>query len=432
MHVLEGNVTAALADGRVALEKAERVGDPLLLAAVIARRTQAEMWAAEITPGLLERGVEIEERLGLVLDYSESPRLYLARLLMRRGELDRARALLEELEASAAARGNEDTRRETLWYLCVLEWLAGRWQQALDRATTAHELGVQAGAHSGFAGRWKALVEADLGLVEQARASAQQSLAQAQAFANESFVIVILGVFGRLELALGNLQAAGNSLRELPGRLLASGMNDPTQPIWPDTIETLVALGELEQAHAYLEAYARYAVRLRSPLAMEGALRCRGLVRAAEGDTTGALTTFERALVDRPDPPWVFERGRTLLCLGIVRRQAQQKKAARKALEQALTIFENLGARLWAEKARAELRRISGRRPADEELTETERRVAELAAQGGTNKEIAAELYMGVSTVEAHLSRVYRKLGIRSRSALGARLAKPRDETVQA
>jgi ATP/maltotriose-dependent transcriptional regulator MalT len=311
----------------------------------------------------------------------------------------------------------------------VLEWLAGHWQLALDRATTAHELGEQLhGAHSGFTGRWKALVEADLGLVEQARASAEQSLAHAQASSNESFVIVILGVLGRLELSLGNLEAAGDCLRELPRRLKASGMKDPTQPIWPDTIETLVALGELDQARAYLEDYERYAVRLRSPLAMEVALRCRGLVCAADGDTAGALAAFERALTDRSDPPWVFERGRTLLCLGTVRRQAQQKKAAREVLEQALSIFEELGARLWAEKARAELRRISGRRTAAE-LTETERQVAELAAQGSSNKEIAAQLFMGVSTVEAHLSRVYRKLGVRSRNGLGPELAKHRDGT---
>ena len=94
-------------------------------------------------------------------------------------------------------------------------------------------------------------------------------------------------------------------------------------------------------------------------------------------------------------------------------------------------IFEELGARLWAEKARAELRRISGRAPASDELTETERRVAELAAQGRTNKEIAAQLYMGVSTVEAHLSHVYRKLGIRSRTELAGRVATPVDEAAQ-
>ena len=114
-----------------------------------------------------------------------------------------------------------------------------------------------------------------------------------------------------------------------------------------------------------------------------------------------------------------------------MRRQAQQKRAAREALEQALAIFEELGARLWADKARAELRRISGRQPAPDELTETERRVAELAAQGRTNKEIAAQLFMGVSTVEAHLSHVYRKLAIRSRTELAGRFATTADEAAQ-
>jgi DNA-binding NarL/FixJ family response regulator len=114
-----------------------------------------------------------------------------------------------------------------------------------------------------------------------------------------------------------------------------------------------------------------------------------------------------------------------------VRRRAQQRKAAREALEHALAIFEELGAVLWAEKARAELKRISGRSPASEELTETERRVAELAARGRSNKQIAAELYMGLSTVESHLSHVYRKLGVR-RAELASRLADREDELVKA
>ena len=86
---------------------------------------------------------------------------------------------------------------------------------------------------------------------------------------------------------------------------------------------------------------------------------------------------------------------------------------------------------MWAEKARAELQRISGRRPADEELTESEHRVAQLAARGRTNKAIAAELFMGVSTVEAHLSHIYRKLGVR-RAELATRLAKSGDDLAQA
>jgi DNA-binding CsgD family transcriptional regulator len=222
---------------------------------------------------------------------------------------------------------------------------------------------------------------------------------------------------------LGNLELAGEGLRELPARLVAGGMYDPTLPVWADAIEMLVALGELDRARAYLEHYSRSADRLGSPLAKEGVLRCRGLLAAAEGDSEAALEAFDGVLDELPDPPWPFERARTRLSLGVVRRQAQQKRAAREDIEAALATFENLGARVWAEKARGELRRISGRRAASDELTETEHRVAALAAEGRTNKGIAAELYMGVSTVEAHLSHVYRKLGIRSRAGLAGALA---------
>jgi DNA-binding NarL/FixJ family response regulator len=153
------------------------------------------------------------------------------------------------------------------------------------------------------------------------------------------------------------------------------------------------------------------------------------LLAAAEGDHAGALTAFERSLSHAEAFP--LERGRALLCFGTVLRQTQQKRAAREALEEAIAVFEELGASLWAEKARVELSRISGRRASSDELTETERLVAELAAQGRTNREIAAELYMGVSTVEAHLSRVYRKLGVR-RAELAGALAIPVDQAVKA
>ena len=206
----------------------------------------------------------------------------------------------------------------------------------------------------------------------------------------------------------------------MPRRLLAGGLNDPTPPVWADAIETLIVLGELEQAREYLEPYELHAVASREPICESRGVAVPRLLLAAEGELASALSAFESSLADAE--PFPLERGRTLLCLGMVLRQAQQKKAAREALEQALAIFEELGARLWAEKARAELRRISGRAAASDELTETERRVAELAARGRTNKEIAAELFMGVSTVEAHLSHVYRKLGVR-RAGLAGRLA---------
>jgi DNA-binding CsgD family transcriptional regulator len=432
VHILD-DAHASLADARAALAKAERAGDEALLATVIGRTGQAEAWTVDITPGLLQRGVEIEKRLGLLVDYRSSPTLYQIRLQLHRGELEEPRKALEELEAGSVARGDENARTLILWYLSQLEWLAGRWPLALEYASAAHELGRQVSPHyrSAWTGRVKAIVEGDLGLVAEARASAEEGLAHTRATSNELFAVLCEAALGRLELALGNYAVAGAHLRELPGRLSSRGWNDPFQPVWGDAIETLVALGELEQARAYLEQFEKNARRLGSPLVLEALHRCGGLLSAAEGDRQAGIAELEHALAVQPQAPWPFERARTLLSLGVVRRQAQQKRSARDTLEQALAILDDLPAPLWAEKARAELRRISGRQPSSDGLTETEARVAALAALGSTNKQIAAELFMGVSTVEAHLSRVYRKLGIRSRSGLGPRLAIQRDEAAQ-
>ena len=233
-HMFEGDVPGALADARAALQRAERLDDVTLLAVAITRVTHAETYAAELTPGLIERGVEIEERYGLSLEYFDSPRVALTRVLMGTGELDRARVILAELEANAAARGDDGTRAQILWRMAQLEWLAGRWQRALHHAALAYELDTQAQeAHGAMVGRTRALVETDLGLVEQARVSAEEGLATARAMADEFFALSILGVLGRLELALGNLEAAGGYLRDLPRRLLARGCTSLRRPYGP-------------------------------------------------------------------------------------------------------------------------------------------------------------------------------------------------------
>ena len=124
-----------------------------------------------------------------------------------------------------------------------------------------------------------------------------------------------------------------------------------------------------------------------------------------------------------PDPPQgvdPFELARTLHSLGCVRRQAQHKRASRETLERALEIFERLGARPWADKTRSELRRIGGRIASDGQLSETERRIVELVVAGRRNREVAAELSLSPNTVAWNLSKVYRKLGVTSRTELAA------------
>jgi DNA-binding CsgD family transcriptional regulator len=418
----------AVVDARAALAGAERIGDPRLIATMIARVGHAETYAADPTRGLLETGVDIEGRLESGLAALDSPRFILARRQLEFGEIGRADAALEKLEADAAARGDEFSRDSILWYRSLAHWAAGRLRLALEFADRAQELGgqIQMWHERTWVGRVRALVEADLGLADEARTSAGQAIAKSQELSLPLYEFLGRSALGRIELMAGNLESAGVHLRDLADRLSEAGLNDPALPLWADIFETLVDLGELKRARLYVRRHEQTAKAIGNPWAAAVGARCRGLIAAAEGDFPGAFSALEQSLDDLDGLELPLERARALLCLGVVRRRAQQKRAARQALEQAVATFEGTGAVPWAEKARAELARIAGRRPSPNGLTETEHRVAELAAAGRSNKEIAAELFMGLSTVEAHLSRVYRKLEIRSRASLGPRLVKVR------
>jgi DNA-binding CsgD family transcriptional regulator len=142
------------------------------------------------------------------------------------------------------------------------------------------------------------------------------------------------------------------------------------------------------------------------------------LLAAGASRLDDAVGAFREALDwhDRADVP--LDRGRTLLALGIAQRRSKRRRDARTTLEEALALFERIGAELWAEQARGELRRISGRAPAHGALTPAEERVAALVAEGKTNREVAAALFLSERTVEGHLTRVFGKLGVRSRHEL--------------
>ena len=191
----------------------------------------------------------------------------------------------------------------------------------------------------------------------------------------------------------------------------------------PDRIEALIALGRLEEAERLLGVLERQATDLDRASALAAAGRCRGLLAAARGDLDGALARLQQALAQHERVSMPFEEARTLLVLGTTRRRARMKRPAREALEHALAIFDQLGARLWAARTRAELARIGGRPAATGELTPTERRIAALVAEGRSNKEIATALFITPKTVGTQLTRIYRKVGVHSRTELARRLS---------
>jgi DNA-binding NarL/FixJ family response regulator len=147
--------------------------------------------------------------------------------------------------------------------------------------------------------------------------------------------------------------------------------------------------------------------------------RCRGMWLSAQGDVEAATRKALEAIAEHDRLPMPFERARTQLLLGQLQRRQRQKESTRATLREALQAFEAMGASLWARRAAAELARAEAPPTRDLTLTPSERRVAELAASGMTNKDVATALFISPKTVEANLARIYRKLGIKTRAELG-------------
>ena len=192
---------------------------------------------------------------------------------------------------------------------------------------------------------------------------------------------------------------------------------------------SLVALGELEHAGRALDELHTTGSSLSSQMRSSAAAleaRARGLVAAARGDLETAIAFLERSRdeLEAAPTPWPYELARTLLALGQMQRRFRMKAQARATLERALESFERLGARLWAEKTSDELAQVSGRPSRSGALTPTEIRVAEVVVAGRSNAEAARELFMSSKTVEWNLSKIYKKLHVRGRAELAAKLAK--------
>jgi DNA-binding CsgD family transcriptional regulator len=188
-------------------------------------------------------------------------------------------------------------------------------------------------------------------------------------------------------------------------------------------VEALLAVGDRDRATELAREQRRIAVALGRPWVLALAARCEGCVAAQRGDEDEAIACFERAVQEHAKQERPLERARTLLAYGSLLRRQRRKRAAREALEQALSSFEAAQASLWAQRTRGELGRIGGRRATRSgALSATESEVARLVAGGRTNNEVAEALHLSARTVEWNLSKLYRKLGVRSRTELAMAL----------
>lgn len=360
----------------------------------------------------------------LIPDAYRGPGTRLGRTLAFADEHEEGRRLLEERLRRSTELGDDESRAGLLFHLAELEVRAGHLDAALRNAEEG--LAIQQGSYAELAQSTFsyviALIRAHQGDTGLARQVAEEGLARCEAQGEGLFGAIHRATLGFIELELGNNEAAVERLESVAEQVRKAPREPglPDAACVPDAVEALTAVGRLDDAEQLLAAWDEIGERFDRPRVRATSARCRALIAAARGQLDAALGQAHSAVAQSRELPLPFDLARSLIVLGSLYRRTRQKAAARAALEEALGIVEPLGARLWAERARAELARIGGRARSGG-LTPTEERVADLVAEGRSNKEVADALFVSVRTVEANLTRVYAKLGIRSRTELASR-----------
>lgn len=342
-----------------------------------------------------------------------------------KGDLIRARAEMAEVQRRSSERGTEI---DILWAaghaVSFDVWLS-RYAEASD---TAQELLQRAEQMGGSHPRITALsavaaVTSYTGSPDDARAAAREAVDAAHRLGAEFMTIAPLSSSAFVETSLGRYAETIAVL----GPLLDTFDSVHGTEMWvggwlPDAIEALCALGRVDEAEPLVTALETNGIRFDRAWMLAVGARGRALCLAARGDLAAAQRSVEVALTEHDRLPMPFEKARTQLLAGQLLRRLRQRQRAVTKVAEALQAFEALGTPAWILRARAELDRLDTRDTAGGGLTTGEQRIAEHAAAGLSNKQIAAEMYLSEKTVEANLSKVYRKLGIRSRAALASRL----------
>jgi DNA-binding CsgD family transcriptional regulator/tetratricopeptide (TPR) repeat protein len=428
-HLGRLDVNAAVAHAGQALAVAEEEGDMTELSAALVTTGSVEVFAGRPEGiDLVERAVAIETTIGR-RRVARAASGWVGTLLRWADDFDGARVRLEPLLRLADEVGDDSSVGELSYELSELECWAGNWQLAAQYAEAAVEIHRLAGRRWELSAALAALaaVEAHVGQVDSARAHASEGLALTRAIGAVDETVRNLRALGFLELSLGRPGQALEYLAEVAS--LAAAIEDPGVLRYAaDHIEALIGVGDFDAAESSLSRLEHQARKLDRAWALAVAARCRGLMLlTASTDGCAALAILDEALVHHDRLPMPFERGRTLLVAGVARRRAKHLTDAHRILGEAQSTFETLGAPLWAAMTARERARIGGhlgrRRRTSLELTVTERRVAELVTAGATNPEVAATLFISRRTVEDHLSKIYRKLGVRSRTELAYRTA---------
>jgi DNA-binding CsgD family transcriptional regulator len=339
---------------------------------------------------------------------------------------DRAQRIFDRLIAAARDASAVSALIYPLAARSHMDFRLGRWAAARAEATESVELAQDTGQLPLLAHSLAALAhtEAAMGAEDACRRHVADGLALVARFQGEATGTYLHHALGLLGLGLGRIPEAIAALEEVRRHADHLQMQPAVVPWAPDLIEAYARAGRRDDALALIDAFEARASKTGARWAQAAGARSRALL-APDAEVRAG---FEAALALHEGLPMPFERARTLLCFGERLRRARRRADAREPLKEALETFERLGARGWAERTRTELRATGEQQArraetAAEQLTPHELQIAVLVAQGMTNREAAAALFLSPKTIEYHLGQIYRKLDVRGRAQLARLMA---------
>ncbi|HZA17743.1 MAG TPA: AAA family ATPase [Pseudonocardiaceae bacterium] len=334
-----------------------------------------------------------------------------------------ARRWLEFAVRTTRSAGGVGLLPFQLSWLASACWRDGDWAAGLAHAHAAVSLTEETGwlTELPHALIVLATFEATLGDAAGCREHAARAVELAAPSGARIFEAYAARTLGLLELGEGRPGPAAEHLSAIAEFADTHGLGNPVLLSWAgDLVEAHVRAGQPHGAQHAFDVLVREAERTGRPTEHAIAARCRGLLYA---DDEQGYDAFTEALQWHERARQPFEQARSQLCFGEFMRRRRRPTEARQVLGDALSTFTRLGARLWAQRTEAELRATGiASRPRREgsttQLTPQEMQVALVVADGATNVEAAAQLFLSAKTIEFHLSNTYRKLGIRSRAQL--------------
>ena len=425
-----GRMQLAVQHIESAVTSATELGDPHALSQALGMRMMLHFMRGDgLDARSLERAIELEDRDADVSS-AFSPRVQCALVFAWTGELDRARREMQEIRRRCIDRGEEGELSFIDFHSVLIDIWRGAMADANliaeDTVERAHQLNGDLPLSVALTVR--AAVAAYAGDEQTVRRDVADALAASQRCGSRRLGEWPVTMLGFLEFSLGNYEAAVATVAPLMPMLEV--FPDSTEIInasyVPDAAEALIHLGRLAEAEPMVALLERNGDRLDRPWMKAVGARCRAMLLAAQGDVDGANRAVGAALIEHDRLPMPFERARTQLLAGQLLRATTPKGPGRN--DSAGSAQDIRGSQRPA-VGRPGPRRTRPRRrrhPTDVvSLSPSEQRVAELAASGMTNRDVAAELFISPKTVESNLARIYRKLGIHSRAELGRHMGQP-------